>query len=66
MSGDRMYCYTFEDKNGHAFGSGVVTDPLAAKAFAEKYSLRMIEHAYEYVDSDLVEDFTETEEEEEE
>ena len=52
--------YTFEDKNGHEYGTWHTQIAHDARQYAAKYQLRVIANEYEFADSEPVEgwDFT--------
>jgi hypothetical protein len=50
--------YTFERPNGDEFGSFTTDNPIRARRYAKKYSLRAIENRYEFAGSELAFDFT--------
>lgn len=49
--------YSFEDRDGPS-GSYTTQDYREAKEFARKNNLRVIANEYEWVDSEMVDDFT--------
>lgn len=55
---DRIEVYTFEDRDGNEFGTFTTRDIREAKEYARKYGLRIVARIFEYVDSELVEDYT--------
>ena len=50
--------YTFENAKGETAGSYSTTDSHEAKEHGEKYGLKVIANQYSYDDSELVWDFT--------
>jgi len=54
--------YTFEDADGDAFGSWTTQDISEARHYAIRHRLRIIANVYEWTDSELVEDYTEKDE----
>lgn len=48
--------YTFEDADGK-FGTFRTTDYREALRYAQTYNLAIVAHQYEWVDSNLVEDY---------
>ena len=55
--------FTFQNAKGETAGSYSTTDPQEAKAHGQKYALKVIANQYSYDDSEVVWDFTDTEEE---
>lgn len=52
-----MEIYVFEDTDGNECGSST-TDAGKARQYAQENGLRWIAYTYEFVDSELVEDYT--------
>lgn len=55
-----VHLYRFESADG-AEGTYTTFNYLDARDHAIRYKLKLIEETYEYSDSELVEDFTESE-----
>ena len=59
-----MEVYTFENAAGQEAGSYSTTDPRKAKEYGEQHGLKVLAQQYTWEDSELVWDFTDTDEEE--
>jgi len=60
-----LYVYTFEDGDGNSFGSWSTSDYEEAKGYAMENRYRVIANRYDWADSEVVNDFTPDEDEEE-
>lgn len=58
--------YAFEDKDGESASDWTTQDVREAREFAAQHRYKLIARQYEYTDSELVEDFTEKDEADEE
>lgn len=58
--------YTFEDAAGNEYGCWHTQDYEQAKAYARLGRLRIIANAFEWSDSEMLDDFTRAEDKEEE
>ena len=50
--------YTFEDANGHEYGSFTTFNITEAREYAQANKVRLVANTYEFSDSELVEDYT--------
>jgi len=55
-----MILYTFEDAQGYEWGSYSTSTWADANEYAMTYRLRVIENTFEWSDSELVADYTDT------
>lgn len=61
----RLEVYVFEDADGNEFGTFTTQNIEEAKQYARGNKLRIIARVFEYADSEMVEDYTEKDKEDE-